>query len=352
MPQERVTGRLIERSYETGQSAEVHVNNVRGTVRITGTETSTVRLRLEVDPEHRLLDDDIERLPVELAYEGNRVEVKVLSDKAIMGWFERRSGPPVVRISVEVPLRTLANASTVSADVSLGGLAGVQMINTVSGKLVATDINGDLRLNTVSGDALITRSDGAVRWNSVSGNLTVREGQTTAITANSVSGRTEATLGGPLTGDVQTQTVSGDVQLNVPADFACEVLLSSMSGSVQCALPVQVLENKRGRWRASVNGGGPTVRLSSMSGSLLLLDSSPNGARVQNFRPGQGAGPGGGGFRPQPPHHRDRQPSPSQPGDERLRILRQVERKEITIEEGLARLDAMRRQATEQEGVN
>jgi hypothetical protein len=348
--QERVTGRRIERRYEVGTSAELHVNNVRGAVRVTGTETATVHLQLDVDPDHHLPDEDIERLPVELEHDGNRVNVKVLSDKAIMGWFERRSGPPVVRINLEVPLHTVATVSAVSADVSFAGLTGVQTANTVSGKLVATDIDGDLRLNTVSGDALITRSNGAVRWNSVSGDLIVREGQTTGITANSVSGRAEATLDGRLTAGVQVQTVSGDLKLSVPSSFACDALLSSMSGSVQCSLPVQVLESKRGRWHATVNGGGPMVRLSSMSGSLLLLNSSAEGARVESFRPGQGAAPGA--FRPQPPRAPDRQQPSGPPDDERLHILRQVERKEISIEEGLSRLDAMRRQATDKEGIN
>jgi hypothetical protein len=344
MPQERVTGRLIERRYEVGQSAELRVNNVRGSVRVTGTESATLRLRIEVDPEQKLNDEEIERLPLDLEHEGNMVAVKVLSDKAIMGWFERRSGPPAVRISVEAPLRTLVNVSCVSADVSLAGLTGVQTVNTVSGKIVATEIAGDVRLNTVSGDALITRSNGAVRWNSVSGDLIIREGETTGITANSVSGSAEAALDGHLSGGVQVQTVSGNLRLTVPADFRADVLLSSMSGAVQCGLPAQVLESKRGRWHASVNGGGPAVRLSSMSGSLRLTSSAAAGADVASFRPGQGGGPGDE-VRQQWSERPVRPAPPSGPDDERLGILRQVERKEISIEEGLARLDALRRQA-------
>ena len=349
MAQERVTGRLIERNYDVGSTAELHVNNVRGSVRVTGTDSTTLRLRIEVDPERKLADDEIERLPLDLEHEGNRVNVKVLSDKAIMGWFERRSGPPAVRISVEAPLRTLANISCVSADVALAGLTGVQTVNTVSGKIVATEIAGDVRLNTVSGDALITRSNGAVRWNSVSGDLIVRDGETTGITANSVSGSAEAALDGHLSAGVQVQTVSGNLRLTVPADFRADVLLSSMSGSVQCGLPVQVLESKRGRWRASVNGGGPAVRLSSMSGSLRLTSAAAVGAGVASFRPGQGDIPGGD-VRPQWAERPERPPTAGQPDDERLGILRLVERKEISIEEGLARLDALRRQAAGTEG--
>ena len=343
MGQERVTGRLIERSYEVGTEAELHVNNVRGAVRVTGVESSTIRLTIEVDPEHNVADEDIERLPIDLEQEGSRVNVKVLSDKAIMGWFERRSGPPVVRISIEAPLRTLANVSCVSADVSMAGLNAMQTANTVSGKVAVTDVTGDLRLNTVSGDALISRTNGAVRWNSVSGDLIVREGQTTAITANSVSGNAEAVLDGHLSGGVQVQTVSGDLRLTVPATFGCEAQLSSMSGSVQCGLPAQVLEVKRGRWHATVNGGGPVVRLSSMSCSLRL--NSTGGQQAASFRPGQSAGPGAA-FAPQTATTGSGQ----QPADERLRILSQVERKEISIEEGLARLDALRGQTTEMGG--
>jgi len=351
MAQERVTGRLIERSYDVGATAELHINNVRGAVRVTGTETNTIRLKIEVDPDHQISDEDVERLPLELNQEGNRVNVKVLSDTAIMGWFERRSRPPAVRISVEAPMRTLTNISCVSADVSLAGLSGTQSANTVSGKIAATDIAGDLRLNTVSGDALIARNSGAVRWNSVSGALIVREGETTGITANSVSGSTEATLDGHLSEGVQVQTVSGNLRLTVPLTFGCDALLSSMSGSVTCSLPAQVLESKRGRWHATVNGGGPKVRLSSMSGSLLLQTSGGDSAGAETFRPGQGATPGGL-YGPPPSNRSDQEQPTSPPADERLRILRQVERKEISIEEGLSRLDAMRRQAPGTEGVN
>ena len=63
-----------------------------------------------------------------------------------MGWFERRTGPPVVRMNLEVPQRTRTNTSCVSADVAFGGLSGPQSINTVSGKIVGTDIAGDISL--------------------------------------------------------------------------------------------------------------------------------------------------------------------------------------------------------------
>lgn len=340
MTQERVTGRLIERSFAVGAEADLHVNNVRGSVRVTGAEGPEIRLRIEVDPEGRLTDDDLARAPIELIQEGNRLNVKVLSDQAIMGWFERRSGPPTVRMSLEAPLRTRVNISCVSADVALGGVSGAQAINTVSGNIVATDMQGDVKLNTVSGDALLTRSSGAVRWNSVSGSLTVREGQTSGISSNSVSGSVEASVEGALQDGVQAQSVSGDLRLRVPSGFGCDAMLSSMSGNARCGLPVQVVESRRGRWHGAVNGGGPPVRLSSMSGSLVISDAAAIGTE-EAFPSGKSSFPGGM-FGPRPETAARPQPAPTQAVDARARILQQVERKEITIEEGLARLDALR----------
>ncbi len=336
MPLERVTGRLIERSFDVGSEAELRLNNVRGTVRITGTSTTTIRARLEVDPERRLSDEDVERAPIEIEHDGHRVAIRVLSDKAIMGWFERRAGPPNVLCVLEVPARTQSSVSTVSADVSLAGLDVGQTANTVSGKIVVTKVTGDLRLNTVSGSAIVTETSGAVRWNTVSGDLIVRDSKTTELKANAVSGTTEATVRNGLPGGATVQTVSGDLRLFVPADFGCEAQLSSMSGNARCALPMQVLESKRGRWRATVNGGGPQVRLSSMSGSLYL--SAVDGAGAAQFE------------RPASQPVGKTQTAPAA-GDERLQILRQVERNEITIEEGLARLDTLRRKAPTSEEV-
>ena len=337
MSQERVTGRLIERDFPVGPDAELHVNNVRGAVRVTGGQTTTIHARIEVDPEHRFGDDDLERAPIELEHEGNQVKIKVLSDKMITGWFERRSGPPEVRCTIEVPARTQANVSVVSADVALGGLEGTQTVNTVSGQVVVTGIRGDVRLNTVSGSAIITDADGAVRWNSVSGDLILRESHPTELKGNSVSGSAEVTLGDNLRGGAGVQTVSGDFRLTVPGTFACEAQLSSMSGRARCTLPMQVQESKRGRWRATVNGGGPLVRLSSMSGSLYLSTTNGSASASAGVAAGSSAqaGPTPG---PTP------RPAPADPvAQERLRILQQLERKQISIQEAMRRLEALQR---------
>jgi len=336
MAQERATGRLIERRYPVGEQAEVHVNNVRGFVRVTGKDSTEVAVRIEVDPEQRLSDDDIERAVIQLEDDGNRVNIKVLSDQSVMNWFERRMGPPQVHCTLEVPVQTRCGVSCVSADATLANLHGDQSVNTVSGKVVATEIQGDLRLNTVSGDALVTRVTGSVRSNTVSGDLILRESAVSELRANSVSGAAEAAVGGPLAEGAQVQTVSGSFRLTVPPDFGCDAQLSSMSGSARCTLPAQIIESRRGRWHATVNGGGPLVRLASMSGSLTI--TAGNGAASVTAGSASAATASSG-----------RAATP--PTDERLRILQQIERKEISIEDGLARLDALRQRSNPDEGA-
>lgn len=319
MESERAIGRLIDRTYDLGTEADVRVNNVRGFVRVIGTPDNKAGLHLEVDPEHRLSDTDLAHAPVDISWDDHQLQVKVVTEQIFQSWFEGRGGPPPVLCTLHLPRQARVAISTVSAESSIANIEGPVQINTVSGNIVATEIQGSLHCNTVSGDALLTHITGALHWNTVSGNLRVRQSSLEHLKGNAVSGTTALELESMPAGGISSSTVSGDLQLLVPADFGCQAQLTSMNGRARVDLPVTVVEERRGRWGGHINGGGALVRLSSMSGSLYLT-TSPQSATSADVPPS----------------------SERAVREAELAILRQIERREISIDEGLKRLGILR----------
>lgn len=326
MEGERVAGRLIERVYHLDNGADVHINNVRGSVHVIGTDGDKAHLHLEVDPEHRLSDAELVHAPIDLSWDDHQLSVKVVTEQIFQSWFEGRGGPPPILCTLYLPRQAQVAMSTVSAESSVANIEGPVRINTVSGNIVATEIEGSLHCNTVSGDAVVTHSTGTLHWNTVSGTLRVRQSSFEHLKGNAVSGAIVLELELMPAEGISSSTVSGDLRLLVPAGFGCQAQLTSMNGRAHIDLPVTVVEERRGRWEGRINDGGALVRLSSMSGSLYVTTSAQSSP---------------GAEKPSSDVAANRETE--------LAILRQIERREISIDEGLKRLGALHQPAVEGE---
>ena len=74
-------------------------------------------------------------------------------------------------------------------------------------------------------------------------------------------------------GDMKFSSVSGSVNVRLPADLDAEVEMSSVSGSLRTDFPIQVEEARYGpgrKARGRVGAGARTVRLSTVSGRVSL----------------------------------------------------------------------------------
>jgi DUF4097 and DUF4098 domain-containing protein YvlB len=69
--------------------------------------------------------------------------------------------------------------------------------------------------------------------------------------------------------DVDAQTGSGDVMLNLPADAAFTLSARTGSGSIETSQPLQVQgERRRRHLQGTVRGGGHRVDVTTGSGSI------------------------------------------------------------------------------------
>jgi DUF4097 and DUF4098 domain-containing protein YvlB len=178
-------------------------------------------------------------------------------------------------------------------------------------------------LTTVSGGIEATGLVGVAHLRSTSGKIDVGSSLLESFNVNTVSGGTR--LETPLNSGNQyvVGTVSGSVLVEVPPETGATVTLRSVSGEASFDLPAQVINSGRRSWQGILNGGGATLEVHSVSGSLRVTGST--GTRSDRRSASTPADVG--------------VPIPTVRGEgERLELLRRLQQGEITLEQAMEEL--------------
>jgi Putative adhesin len=222
-------------------------------------------------PTARLEVHEVAGPPLMVSWDGSTLKVSHVKDKNGSLWesmksFGQDKGKRTARISISVPATTDINASTVSAEALINGVRATVKANTVTGLITLDDITGDVDANTVSGDIECHALEGDFKGNSISGALTVQASHLGQIRLITVSG--DITL--DLTdgrAQIQSNSVSGDLTVRVPAGGGYDVAARTASGHV-------VIDGQ------SLNGDAPYQRggqLSDGDKSLVIKANSVSG---------------------------------------------------------------------------
>lgn len=146
-------------------------------------------------------------------------------------------------------------------------------ITTASGNVSAENVTGRVELHTASGDVLVKGVGGEVNASSASGTVRVRDAAGT-VSASSASGDVDVELTRVEgNGDMRFSTASGNVNVRLPAGADATVEMSTVSGSIDTNLPIEVRRDDNGAGthaRGQLGGGTRMLRISSASGDLSL----------------------------------------------------------------------------------
>lgn len=184
-----------------------------------------------------------------------------------------RPGRARVHVSVSVPHDTEVELGVVSADATVSGVSGRTSVKSVSGAVTLDGCTGEVTAETVSGPLEARSLDGQLRFKSVSGELTVVDGSTTSLSAQSVSGEMVLDLMA-MSGDLALKTVSGDMTLRLPADASLRVEAKTVSGQLTASGFDEVAHDGKpgnNRLTAVIGGGSSELVAKSVSGSLTVL---------------------------------------------------------------------------------
>ncbi|WP_448542398.1 DUF4097 family beta strand repeat-containing protein [Roseiflexus sp.] len=156
---------------------------------------------------------------------------------------------------------------TTSGDVRLDAIGGALTVETVSGDVTLR--NGRVRrarVETTSGDVNLGGVRGPLEATSISGDISVRDVVEGPVEVNTTSGRISGA--GALSVDLNLSSVSGDVQLDLPADTGFRLSIQTISGDIDA--PGLRGGGVRSEWSATLGDGAHTVNITTTSGDVRI----------------------------------------------------------------------------------
>jgi hypothetical protein len=172
---------------------------------------------------------------------------------------------------IKVPHNCNVTLRTSTGDIAIHEVNGTIFAQATSGDITLGDISGTALVNSASGDIHIDTIEGKLGAHTASGDLHIDEANLSELSVHTASGDINLDLKRLPEGEWGIKTVSGDLRLKIPRESRLTVEVQTLSGDVDCDLPHERvrLGTARGK-QLIINGGGPFVRLQSVSGDVLI----------------------------------------------------------------------------------
>jgi hypothetical protein len=195
-------------------------------------------------------------------------------------------------LEVRVPAGSNVVIESFGASVSVSEVKGTVTAETVNGDIQVGDAPREVRAESVNGGVTVSARGGRVEAESVNGAVTVRGagGEIGASTVNgpltvsggtfqrarleTVNGRILFEAGLAAGGSLEVETVSGAVELALPAATAADFTITTFSGDIRNELGPPAQRTSRHTTEKeltfSLGGGGGSVTIDTLSGAIVL----------------------------------------------------------------------------------
>jgi len=196
-------------------------------------------------------------------------------------------------IEVHVPAGSRVSVESFAASISVSEVTGPVTAETVNGAVSVAGSVKEVSAESVNGAVEVSGSPSRVHAGTVNGALTVR-GARGELDANTVNGEVRVVGGGTFDrahlesvsgtiyfegalaprADLRAQTVSGEVELVLPASVAADFTVSTFSGDIDSDFSVTLTRGSRHTPQKeltfSTGGGGAKIAIETLSGSIVL----------------------------------------------------------------------------------
>ena len=291
----------FDRSFNVTGPIRLELNNASGDVNITGSANGKVHVRGEVrasgfglDNTRKRLDDTLANPPIEqkgdtirigkdmsrmrnisITYtiqvpRATEVEANVASGAQTI---RNVTGPVTVRAaSGSIRLENIqrdAEVTTASGTISATDVGSDLHVSTASGNVELSGIKGNVRASTVSGVIHITKPGARVEAGNTSGEIEI-QGASNDVKAHAISGLVSVQGNPGADSYWDLKSVSGGVQLRVPAAANLHLTAEASSGDIRSDIPIVVEEQGKHTLRAHMGSGGGRVDVHTVSGEIRV----------------------------------------------------------------------------------
>ncbi len=319
--------------YEVNSGFNLNISNTSGDINVSRQPVDKVIIKVikEIDASSREdAEEKEERVEISIKADKDRIDIdtRYPYGQGADGFWGKMIGlnssfNGIVSYTIEVPVALDLNIATTSGDVSLTALEGNAQIGATSsditirdhkgdcnigntsGNIVIRDVTGNVDVSSTSSDALfdnvhgdidlqatsgdtetnwvtgrvritktsgyvrIAKSSGDIDVNSISGDIEVdqKEGSFMLATSSGDIAVISEFVGG---NRYEAETISGNINVRVPAELKGTVRLETTSGNIDSDLALEVKSFNRNRLEGSVRGGGAGIYLTSTSGDITI----------------------------------------------------------------------------------
>jgi DUF4097 and DUF4098 domain-containing protein YvlB len=291
----------FDRNYNVTGPIRLELTNAAGDVDITGSADGRVHVRGEVrasgfgfDNPQKRLDDTLASPPIEQRGDTIRIGKDMSRTRHIS-----------IAYSIQVPRDTEVSATVASGAQTIRGVRGpvkVQaasgsirvekierdvQLTTASGSVSATDIGNDVRVSSATGSVNVSNAKGDVHVNAIAGVIRISnsagridadttsgeveiQGAAKDVKAHAISGRVSVQGNPDADSYWELKTISGTVQLSVPASANLHLSAEATSGEIRTDIPIVIEEQGKHSLRAHMGSGGGRVDVHTVSGEIRL----------------------------------------------------------------------------------
>jgi DUF4097 and DUF4098 domain-containing protein YvlB len=262
----------VDQKHPAAPDGAVSIENMAGSVKVTGWDKAEVQVRGSVGEGGELsFDGSGKRTHIEIEADGNPMGIKsdleifvpAGSSVSIEG-FQASIGVTGVLGSV--------TAETVNGSITQAGAAKQVELQSVNGDIEVTKAAGRIKAEAVNGTVMIRDASGELEASTVHGKLHVLGGSYERAEIESVAGlvRFEAALAARAA--LTVETVSGAVELLLPAGIGAEFAVSSFSGRISNELGPAAEKSSKWTPQSELNfttgSGGARISVETLSGAI------------------------------------------------------------------------------------
>ena len=248
----------IERTFSVPDGCQLDVRNISGSVTVTGGEGDQAHI---VAVKRWRRRQEAEATEIDIGQEGRRVWARTHVHRR-QGWWNLWGGRQTASVDyvIELPRQSQVEVSSVSAPVDVSSIEGQVTIDSVSGSVAVRHVEGPLHLKSVSGRVNGQALLGQLHLETISGRVDLADSDFSLLRVRNVSGSLKIATNLQPTGEYRVYTVSGNVELIVPATTNCTVEGHSTSGRLRTTLAHTSERQRFGTWRIEVGAdwGSPS----------------------------------------------------------------------------------------------
>ena len=213
----------------------------------------------------------LDRHQLEMYKKGNDVIVRSRIEESGRSWRRWRDGDQVkLHVVVRVPAKYNVDFTTGAGNVIAENVDGMVEGQTGAGNISIGRVRGKVVVNSGSGNVSIDGATGSVEVNTGAGNISIGEvgGE---VAASSGAGNIEAVITRQPSTRSRLETGAGNVTVYLASNVGLDVQAETGIGSAETDFGLKVDGNWMSKsFKGSVNGGGPSLTMSSGVGNVEL----------------------------------------------------------------------------------